>query len=110
MASDAQTFDEFWLYYLRVHSRGPTRRLHFLAITVAVAGIALSLVVGDYGLFAVGGIVTGYLLAWTAHALVEHNRPAFFKGPVWSLVCGLRMYGLWLIGRLEPELRRAGVV
>lgn len=103
------SFDAFWLHYLQVHSKQRTRQMHYLAITVGIVGILVSTGVADYGLFAIGGIVAGYLIAWSAHATIEHNSPAFFGAPIWSLGAGLRMYVLGTTGRLGPHLARAGV-
>lgn len=103
------SFDAFWLHYLRVHSQPRTRQIHYLAITVGIAGILASLFVRDFGLIAVAAVAAAYLIAWSAHLTVERNNPAFFEAPLWSLAAGLRMYVLGITGRLGPHLERAGV-
>ena len=54
-------------------------------------------------------MLVGYGFAWVGHFAVESNKPATFKYPLWSLVSDYRMFFLWLFGRLEPQLRAAGV-
>ncbi len=46
------------------------------------------------------GIVGAYAMAWIGHFRVEHNRPATFTYPVWSLVSDLKMWGHMARGRL----------
>jgi hypothetical protein len=59
---------------------------------------------------AVLGIGVGYLLAWSGHLLIEGNRPTMLRHPLWSLLCDLRMFRHWLVGRLDAQLQEAGVV
>ncbi|HYS10410.1 MAG TPA: DUF962 domain-containing protein [Myxococcales bacterium] len=103
-----QTFAEFWPFYLREHSRPATRRLHFVGTTLSLLLLASAAALHSGGLVVVA-IAAGYAFAWVGHFFVEHNRPATFKYPLWSLAADWKMWGLALTGRLGPELNRAGV-
>lgn len=46
------------------------------------------------------GIVWAYGCAWAGHFLIEDNRPATFKQPVWSLVGDFRMWSQMAKGKL----------
>jgi hypothetical protein len=103
-----QTFDEFWLFYLKEHKTKATRALHF-------AGTSLSLLIVAWALASrrpmllVPAVICGYAFAWVGHFFVEHNRPATFKHPLWSLRADFKMLAFALSGRLAAELQRAGV-
>ena len=100
------SYDGFWLFYLREHSSSANRWLHFvgtsLAFVLLIVAVALQL---WYLLFAVP--VAGYTLAWIGHFFVERNQPASFKYPGWSFISDLRMWALTLSGCLGRELERA---
>ena len=108
MARQYTTFAEFWPFYLREHSKPSTRVLHYVGTTLVVLIALGALATGTWWLFATLP-VAGYFFAWIAHFTVEKNRPATFTYPLWSLVADFKMWGLWLTGRLAPELERAGV-
>lgn len=103
-----QTFADFWPYYLREHSRPGTRALHFVGTTGAALLLASSVLLLRPGLF-FAALVCGYGFAWVGHFFVEHNKPATFKYPLWSLAADWKMWALALTGRLGPELQKAGL-
>jgi hypothetical protein len=102
------SFAEFWPYYLGEHSRAGTRALHLVGTTLALGLVVAAVVAGKPWLL-LGALLSGYGFAWVGHFAVEHNRPATFRYPLWSLAADWKMWGLALTGGLGPELRRAGV-
>ena len=102
------SFADFWPYYLREHRQPGTRLLHLIGSTLALF-LLLGAVLGGRPALLLGALVAGYGFAWVGHFAVEHNRPATFRYPLWSFAADWKMWALALSGRLEPELRRAGV-
>ena len=101
-------YADFWPFYLAEHSRRGTRVLHYIGTLLSVSMTITALLLADWRWFAFG-IVAGYGFAWIGHFFVEHNKPATFRYPLWSLLSDFRMAGLWLCGRLGPELDRHGL-
>jgi hypothetical protein len=106
MIEKPRSFGAFWPHYLMAHRDPRCRHLHYIGSTGALFGIILNVVFLN-PLWFVAGMVFAYAMAWTGHFAVERNRPATFGNPVWSLIGDIRMYVLWLSGRLERELRAA---
>ena len=102
------TYRAFWPHYLREHARPQTRAIHLVGTAIATSCIAALAVTGQVW-FALGALIGGYGPAWIGHFFIEKNRPATFSYPLWSLISDYRMAWMWLTGRLEQELARAGV-
>lgn len=103
-----RTFAAFWPHYLREHSRAGTRALHYAGTSMVVLLAASVALTGRWEVLAALP-VAGYGFAWGAHMIVERNHPATFTYPLWSLAADFKMWTLWLTGRLQPHLERAGV-
>jgi hypothetical protein len=102
------TYQQFWLRYLRAHSRPNTRALHYVGSVLALGTLVIAIATLNWrGLIAAPLI--GYTFAWTAHFAIERNRPETFGHPFWSLFSDVRMLLLALSFRLVPHLRQAGV-
>ena len=108
MAERYATYPEFWPFYLRQHAKPATRRIHFFGTGLVFLLLVIAVATQSWWLL-IAVPVAGYAPAWYAHFFVEHNRPATFTYPFWSLFSDFRMFFLWCAGRLEPELRRAGL-
>jgi hypothetical protein len=104
----SESFQEFWLSYLKTHAHAGTRGLHYLGTMLGLIGCVVMVFTLDIR-FAAAGMILGYLVAWAGHIVVEKNRPRAFSHPLWSLLADLRMFWLWLAGRLDTELKNAGV-
>ena len=100
-----RTYEEFWPFYVAQHRAKSTRWLHFTGTTLVLASLAAAVLVSPKWLLAAP--LAGYGFAWLGHFGFEHNRPATFTYPLWSLRGDFRMYRLMWLGRMDPELDRA---
>lgn len=77
-------FAEFYPYYLSEHADRTCRRLHVLGTAGVLLLLAVALVTAHWWLLALLPIV-GYGCAWLGHFGFEHNSPATFRYPLYSL-------------------------
>lgn len=98
-------FEDFWPFYLSEHRSRRSRMLHVLGTTAAVATLGVAAAKRNPKLLALVPLV-GYGPAWIGHFIIEKNRPATFKHPLWSLQGDLRMASLMLTGQLREEMDR----
>jgi hypothetical protein len=100
-----KTFDDFWPHYLSEHADPNTRLMHVLGTALAMAFVVLLTWFGDLG-FLAAAVIAGYGMAWLSHLLIERNRPATFRYPIWSLMGDFRMFSLACTGWLDAEVKR----
>jgi hypothetical protein len=101
-----RNFAEFWPEYLGAHAAPATRALHFIGSSLGILCLIVFLATLDWR-WLVATPIVGYGFAFVSHFAIEHNNPKTFEHPLWSLAADYRMLGLWLVGRLQPELSRA---
>ncbi len=93
-------FADFYPFYLSEHANPTSRRLHFVGTSVALALIIGAFVTQKWWLLAIA-LVEGYAFAWVGHFFFEHNKPATFKYPGFSLMGDWRLWWEMLTGKLR---------
>jgi hypothetical protein len=99
-AARFHSFKEFYPFYLQEHSNATCRLLHFIGSSLIILIIIAAVVRGTYGLLWFIPLA-GYGFAWVGHFFFEHNRPATFKYPFYSLLGDWVMYRDMLTGRVR---------
>jgi hypothetical protein len=94
------SFREFYPFYLGEHANPMCRRLHFVGSWGVLALIGVAIATGN-AWWLLGALVCGYAFAWVGHFFFEHNRPATFKHPVYSLMGDWVMFADILRGRVR---------
>jgi hypothetical protein len=95
-----RTFRDFYPFYLREHTNRTSRRLHFIGTSLALALLILALSTRTWWIAALA-LAEGYAFAWVGHFFFEHNKPATFKHPWFSLMGDWRLW--WdIISRKTP--------
>ena len=105
---DRRNFRDFWPYYLQEHARPGTRAMHYAGTSLVVL-LTCALPFASRWWMTAALPLAGYGFAWLGHSLFEHNRPATFRHPVWSLRADFLMWFRFLTGRMPQELALAGV-
>jgi hypothetical protein len=98
-------YAEFWNFYVQEHSKPATRALHFAGTSLGLLALVWVIWSGRWFYFPIF-LVVGYAFAWFAHFVVEKNRPATFKYPLWSLISDLKMMWYMATGRMGREVER----
>lgn len=94
------TFGEFYPYYLAEHANRTSRRLHFIGTTLVPVWLAAAALTG-IGWLVLVAVLQAYAFAWVGHYFFEHNRPATFRHPWYSLMGDWRMWWEILTGKIR---------
>lgn len=108
MSDEKAGFRDFWPYYLQEHARPGTRALHYAGTSLVVLLLA-ALPFASRWWMVPALPLAGYGFAWMGHGLIEHNRPATLRHPLWSLRADFRMWFRFVTGRMSHDLAKAGV-
>ncbi len=100
-----QSFAEFWPYYVGEHRSPVGRGLHYFGTSLALLTAGAAAFTASAWLVPLA-LVLGYGPAWVAHFFIEHNRPATFKYPLWSLLSDFKMLSLAARGKMGGEVVR----
>ncbi len=95
-----RTFADFYPFYLSEHSNQISRRLHFTGTSIAAVLLVAALLTQHWWL-AAAALVQGYAFAWVGHFFFEHNKPATFEHPWFSLMGDWRLWWEILLGRIR---------
>lgn len=93
-------FEEFYPFYLSEHSDRTCRRLHFVGSTLVLMLIMAAIITLNAWLLLLVPLA-GYGFAWVGHFYFEHNKPATFDYPFYSLIGDWVMYRDMLTGKIR---------
>jgi len=103
MEKRIESFEEFWPFYVREHRKKLTRQLHFIGTSAALGCLAAGVLTRSKLLLLLAP-VAGYGPAWFSHFVIEKNRPATFKYPLWSLAADFVMWSKMIAGTMDDEV------
>lgn len=94
-----QSFQAFYPFYLSQHENRVCRRLHVVGSFLVLALLVSAIVTGQWMALWLLPLL-GYGFAWVGHFAFEHNKPATFQYPLYSLMGDWVMFWQTLTGKL----------
>jgi hypothetical protein len=107
--NEAQTFPQFWIFYVLAHRQPLTRMFHTAGTLLGWLLLMVAIVLRKPW-YVLAALAVPYTLAWFSHFFVEHNRPATFGHPLWSWLADQKMVAMVLAGKMEAEVERCAAV
>ncbi|GAA0557390.1 MULTISPECIES: DUF962 domain-containing protein [Rheinheimera] len=97
------SFAQFYPYYLSEHRHPVCRALHYIGSALVIIVLLYALWTQQWRWLWLLPLI-GYGFAWVGHFAFEHNRPATFKHPFYSLAADWVMLKDFLTGKLKRKL------
>lgn len=94
------SFSEFYPYYLAEHQHPTCRRLHIIGSSLILLVLVIAVITSNWMLLWLLPVI-GYGFAWVGHFFFEHNKPATFKYPLYSLIGDWVMFKDVLSGKIR---------
>lgn len=98
-------FKQFYMYYLGEHRHPWCRALHYTGSGLVLITLLAVLLTRQWHWLWILPLI-GYGFAWLGHLLFEHNKPATFRFPLYSLAADWVMFKDFLTGQLKLKLPR----
>jgi len=95
------SFGDFYPFYLSEHRNPWCRRLHLAGTAVGALLFVGALAAQAWRALLLVPLLA-YGFAWAGHFFFEHNRPATFQYPLWSLRGDLKMFADACLRRRPP--------
>ncbi|MDX3774499.1 DUF962 domain-containing protein [Chromatiaceae bacterium AAb-1] len=97
------SFSAFYPYYLAEHRHPVCRALHYIGSSLVILVLCYVLFSQKWQLLWVLPVL-GYGFAWVGHFFFEHNKPATFQYPLYSLAADWVMLKDFLTGQLDRKM------
>ena len=101
--SKFSSFAQFYPYYLSEHRHPVCRALHYIGSALVIIVLLYALWTQQWRWLWLLPLI-GYGFAWVGHFAFEHNKPATFKRPLYSLAADWVMLKDFLTGQLKYKL------
>jgi hypothetical protein len=98
MKKSYSTLQQFYPFYLSQHQNFVCRVLHFIGTGLLLTSLLLGIIYSNWMFFALMPFI-GYGFAWVGHFFFEHNKPATFQYPLFSLASDFILFWDLLVGK-----------
>ncbi|KTD51049.1 Predicted membrane protein [Legionella quateirensis] len=93
-----KNFAEFYPFYLSQHQNPVCKALHYTGTSLFILCLIIFLITSNI-IWLIVGPLSGYGLAWIGHFVFEHNKPATFQHPVYSLMADFVLFKEFLFSK-----------